>query len=71
MTIKELIEKLSAFDGDMNVVFRTTEKFEIDEYETDTISHDHDVEIYESDFIERGVWEVQEVNPYVVIKLDD
>ena len=71
MTIKELIEKLSAFDGDMNVVFRTTEEFEIDEYETDTISHDHDVEIYESDYVVSGAWEITNVAPYVVIKLND
>ncbi len=71
MTIKELIEKLSAFDGDMNVVFRTTEEFEIDEYETDTIPHDHEVEIYKSDYVVSGPWEVKDVAPYVVIKLDD
>ena len=71
MTIKELIEKLSAFDGDMNVVFRTYEEFEIDEYETDHIPHDHEVEICKSDYIETGVWEMEKVDPYVVIKLND
>lgn len=71
MTVKELIEKLSAYDGEMNVVFRTTEQFEIDEYETDTIYHSHEIDIHTSDWVESGPWEIKKTTPYVVIEIKE
>ncbi len=71
MKINELIKKLSEFDGDMEVVFRTYERFDIDEHEVDYVERDHNVEISTSDTICFGAWETRKVKPYVVIGIED
>lgn len=71
MKIRDLINALSEYDPEMDVVFRTYEQFEIDDYETDTESRDHDIRIYASETKETSAWETREVAPYVVIELED
>ena len=55
MTVKELIERLSAFDGDMNVVFTT---FEPMPAEWTTIAHPIG-EIEAKDSVDYAAWEIK------------
>ena len=65
MTVKELIERLSAFDGDMNVVFTT---FEPMPAEWTTIAHPIG-EIEAKDSVDYAAWETKDVPPFVEISL--
>lgn len=67
MTVKELIEKLSAFDGDMNVLFTTFEPMPVG---WATIAHPID-EIETKDSVDYAVWETKKVPPFVEISLRD
>ena len=65
MTIKELIEKLSAFDGNMQVVFTTQESIP-DRWAT--IAHPIS-EIESQDWVDYGVWATKNTPPFVNISL--
>ena len=65
MTVKELIEKLSAFDEDMQVVFTTVESIP-DRWAT--IAHPIS-KIESQGWVDYGVWETKNVPPFVNISL--